>query len=167
MKNTLLKKTLTIVATLLLITVFGIFALGSSDSESTTNDQGSGTVENNNALGDYAIEIKSCRLAKSYDGEDVVIITYGFTNNSDEATSFIGTIDANVFQNGIGLNEAYILADSANYKPDNQSKQIQKGATLDVEVAYTLNDSTTDIVVEVEEYFSFTDYKITKTFKIA
>ena len=65
------------------------------------------------------------------------------------------------------MNSAYILDDSANYSSDNQTKNIQKGATLDVEVAYMLNDNTTDIVVEVKEFISFNDKKITKTFKIA
>ena len=37
---------------------------------------------------------------------------------------------------------------------------------FDVEVAYELNDTTTDIEVEVKELFSFSDKTITKTFSI-
>ena len=46
-------------------------------------------------------------------------------------------------------------------------KEIKKGATLSVDVAYTLNDETTPIDVEVSEIFSLTDKKITKTFTIS
>ena len=46
-------------------------------------------------------------------------------------------------------------------------KEIKKGATLDVEVAYELNDATTDVEIEVKELFSFSEKVITKTFKIA
>lgn len=67
----------------------------------------------------------------------------------------------------MGLNEAYLLADDANYSSDNQTKEIKKGASLDVEVAYELNDTTSDVEVEVKELFSFSDRTITKTFSIA
>ena len=46
-------------------------------------------------------------------------------------------------------------------------KEIKKGASLEVEVAYTLNDSTSEIEVEVKELFSFQNTLITKTFSIA
>ena len=65
------------------------------------------------------------------------------------------------------FNEAYVLKESANYEPDNQTKEIKKGATIEVEVAYELNDTTIDIEVEVKELFSFSDKTITKTFSIS
>lgn len=71
-----------------------------------------------------------------------------------------------VYQNGVGLNGAYFLDDSANYNAENQTKEIKKGASIEVEVAYELNDTTTDIEVEVKELFSFDDTTITKTFSI-
>ena len=169
MKKTTLKKALSLIATILVICLFGIFAMGSTSDEETSTDQGTGTVQQDTSSGftDCTVEIKSCRLAKTYDGKPAVIVTYGYTNNKDTATSFTVAVQDNVFQDGIGLNKAYILDESANYSSDNQMKDIKKGATLDVEVAYELNDSTTDIVVEVEEFISFKDFKVTKTFKIA
>ena len=76
------------------------------------------------------------------------------------------SLNTSVFQDGIGLNECYVADDSANYSSDNQSKEIKSGASLSVEVAYELNDSVTDIEVEVSEYLSWSDKKVTKTFKI-
>ena len=70
------------------------------------------------------------------------------------------------YQNGVGLNSAFVLDDSANYSSDNQTKEIKKGASIEVEVAYELNDTTSDIEVEVEELFSFDDTVIKKTFSI-
>lgn len=71
-----------------------------------------------------------------------------------------------VYQAGVGLNKAFVLDDSEKYSADNQTKEIKKGASIEVEVAYELNDTTTDIEVEVEELFSFNDDKIVKTFSI-
>ena len=45
-------------------------------------------------------------------------------------------------------------------------KEIKTGATIDVDVAYELNDSESDVVIEVSELFGWTDDKITKTFSI-
>ena len=71
-----------------------------------------------------------------------------------------------VFQGGVGLNKAYVLPNSADYSSDNQTKKIKKGSTLEVEAAYELNDTTTDITVEVSELISFSDKKVTRTFSI-
>ena len=162
-----MKKVKVLLSVLLLVT-FAIFALGSG--ESSSSDQGSGSVEKGEEtnIGDYTVEIASCRLAKDWEGKEVVIVKYIYTNvANDEATSFMVAFDEEVYQNGVGLNESIMLDDSANYSSDNQMKDIKKGASLEVEVAYELNDTTTDIEVEVEELFSFSDTKITKTFSIA
>lgn len=149
----------------LLIAVFAAFALGSG--EGTSKDQGKETA-GNDEIGKYSVVIDSCRLAKDYTGEDVVIVKYVFTNVADEdSASFFLTFDDTVYQNGVGLNEAYVMDESANYSADNQTKEIKKGASIDVEVAYVLNDTTTDIDVELKELFSFEDTTITKTFSIA
>ncbi len=163
-----MKKSLSLFLAIALIVVFGAFALASG--ENSTEDQGSGKNDLNSAtdsnLGDYKVEIKGCRLAKDFEGKDVVIVKYGFTNNGDDSASFTFAFDDTVYQNGVGLNEAYILDKSANYDSGNQTKEIKKEATLDVEVAYELNDITTDIEVEVEELISFKDNVVKKKFSI-
>ena len=154
----------------LVVAMFAVFALGSGESE--TADQGSGSANTKatvaSEIGKYSVVIDSCRLAEAYDGKPVVIVKYIFTNVADEnPTSFMVAFDDAVFQEGVGLNPAYILDDSANYSSDNQMKEIKKGASLEVEVAYELNDQEKEIEVEVMELFSFNDKKLTKTFSIA
>ncbi len=162
-----MKKLLSLLLALLLFTTYGIFALGSGESEEKS--QGKGSAEKSdttNKLGEYSLEIKSCRLAKDYEGKDIVIVLYGFTNNSDDAEAFYLAFDDTVYQDGVGLNESYFVADSANYDSSNQTKEIKSGTSLDVEVAYELNNTTSDIEVEVSELISFDESKITKTFSI-
>ncbi len=181
-------KKLSMLLVVALIAVFAFFAIGSGESNSNkVEDQGTAAVGQNTTiagedgataapdsntqvpgmLDNYAVVIDSCRLAKDYEGKDVVIVKYLFTNvSSDTATSFIVAINDQVYQNGIGLNDAFIMDDNANYSSDNQMKEIKKGATLDVEVAYELNDTTTPIEVEVAENFSFKDNVVTKTFTL-
>ncbi len=163
-----MKKFLAIFLSIMVVLTFAFFAIASSDSADA--DQGSGTAEkgedNNSTLGLYKVEIMSCRLAKDYEGKAVVIVKYNFTNNSEESIAFFTAFDDEVYQNDIGLNSAYVLSDSANFSADNQTKEIKKGASIEVEVAYELNDTTSDIVVEVQELFSLDDKTITKTFSI-
>ena len=130
----------------------------------SSHSQGGGSTSN---LGDYNVIIDSCRLAEDYSGKPIIIVKYLFTNNSNEPASFMWSTDANVYQEGVGLNECYFVEDSASYSSDNQTKEIKSGVTLAVEVAYELNDTTTDIEVEVSELFSWTtSKKITKTFRL-
>ena len=161
-------KKVKVLLAVMLVLMFAVFALGSG--EDTSEDQGKGTVESGESdtnIGDYTVEIQSCRLAKDYEGKGVVIVKYLYTNvANDDATAFFTAFDETVYQNGVGLNESYFVDDSANYSSDNQMKQIKKGASLEVEVAYELNDTTTDIEVEVKELFSFDEKTLTKTFSI-
>lgn len=161
-------KKVKVLLAVMLVLMFAMFALGSG--EDTSEDQGKGTVESGESdtnIGDYTVEIQSCRLAKDYEGKGVVIVKYLYTNvANDDATAFFTAFDETVYQNGVGLNESYFVDDSANYSSDNQMKEIKKGASLEVEVAYELNDTTTDIEVEVKELFSFDNTTITKTFSI-
>lgn len=138
----------------------------SADNGSVTQAAAETAESDENSLGSYQVEIKNARLTETYDGKPVVVITYGFTNNAEEPTAFYLAFDETVYQNDIGLNGAYVLKNGDPYSADNQTKEIKKGATLDVEVAYELNDTESDVVVEVKEYLSFTDDVITKTFSI-
>ncbi len=171
MKTSTIKRVFSTLAVILLLLAFGLFAIASGDSsEDGSEGQGSENADKDNGnsnLGEYNIQIKSCRLAEDYEGKPIVIVNYTFTNNSDDATSFMIAFNDTVYQDGIGLNGCYFVAESANYSSDNQTKDIKKGASIDVEVAYELNDTTTDIEVEVKELISFSDKVVKKTFKIA
>ena len=166
MKN-IVRKILSFGVALVLLLTFGVFALGSGEDEASSQGNGEAGAADVGKLSNYSVEIKSCRLAKDYEGKAIVIVKYAFTNNSDTPAAFWTSIDDTVYQGAVGLNECYIAAESANYSTDNQSKEVKKGGTLDVEVAYYLNDTTTSIDVEVSEMFSFSNKKTTKSFKIS
>lgn len=122
--------------------------------------------ENPNKLGDYEVEIASAKFGTSYDDKKVVIITYKFTNNSSEAQAFYFTIEESVYQNGVECEPCYVYSYNGEEFDDtdsNDMKQIKEGKSIDVVLAYYLND-TSDIEVECEEVFSFSDKVVKKTF---
>ncbi len=157
----------------LAVIVLGSALGGGDDSKENTSTKANGEAavetkaSHDNEIGEYSVEIKSVRMAKTYDDKNAVIVTYHYTNNTnDNPTAFFIAFEDRVYQNGVGLNEAYLLKDSEKYNSDNQTKEIKKGASIDVEVAYELNDSTTPLDVEVKELFSFSDKTISKTFNL-
>jgi uncharacterized protein YxeA len=137
-----------------------------ADEEQTTEAE---TVEQadeeDGKLGDYVVDIKSSRLSKNMSGDKVVIITYGFTNNSDSAESFTSAFNAQAYQDGVEIERDYFVQDDS-YDSNSSTKDIKSGKTVDVEVAYTLNDTKTDVDVEVTELISLSDDMVTKTFKL-
>lgn len=138
-----------------------------SDSDNQSSGSNSGAVVNNSDgsnLGRYKVEIKSCRLSKNYDGNPVAVVTYSYTNNDSEPHSFLATFEDHAYQNGVEAEQAIFPSDDDYEKNNNQSKEIKSGVTIDVMVAYKLNDTTSPVEVEVGQFFSFDDTKITKTF---
>lgn len=171
MKKTLLTLLLCLLSLTVLVACFGG---GSTTNQGTGNAGGSsgGNQSQNQSqnggssnLGDYNVVIKSCRLTTDYDGESVVIITYDFTNNSDDEASFDFTISDKVYQNGISLSHAYLVEDDS-YDSENSSRSIKSGITITVEEAYVLSSTTADVEVELSELISFSSKKVTKTFKL-
>lgn len=164
-----MKKVLSVLLSIAILATFAFFAIASGDSSDADTTQPAGEASNgsnSDTLGQYKVEIKDARLTKDYENKPVVVVTYGFTNNADEAAAFEWTFEDNVYQNGVGLEHSYILKDGDPYNDSNKSKEIKKGVTLDLEVAYVLNDTETDIVVEVEELISFSDAVVSRTFSI-
>ncbi|MBP3696376.1 MAG: DUF5067 domain-containing protein [Clostridia bacterium] len=163
-----MSKKLSAILAVLMVALFAFFAIASSsDGEKTEQDAGKADAQNADSnVGEYSVDIKSARLSESWDGKDVVVITYGFTNNSDDSASFGVAFEDNAYQNGVGLERAYTLKDGDPYDDGNQYKDIKTGATLDVEVPYVLNDTETDVEVEVEELFGLNDDMVTRTFSI-
>lgn len=165
-----MKKIISILLSVSVVALFAFFAVasGSDSGETVTQESGSAaaSADTGKSLGDYEVEIKSARLSKDYEGKKVVVVTYGFKNNADNATAFTWAFDDQVYQNGVGLEKCYVMDDNDPYDSANQDKQIKKGVSLDVEVAYVLNDDSTPINVELKELISFSDKTITKTFDI-
>ncbi|MEI5991798.1 DUF5067 domain-containing protein [Enterococcus crotali] len=113
----------------------------------------------NGDLGEYHVVIKELTFAKDYNGEDVGVIDYEFTNNSNKNAMFLTSITTKAFQNGIAL-ESAIMTESGYV---DSMTEIQPGATLNLKVPYKLADMTAPISVEATKLFS-DKVKLTKEF---
>lgn len=123
-------------------------------------------LESSGTLGVYSVQINGFELAKDYSGSPAILVSFTFTNNSEENTSAIVALNYDAFQNGIELDTAIIM-DSSLYNANDSMKDLQPGASIDVKAAYLLTSETAPVEFEISETFSLTDAKLGKTFEIS
>lgn len=144
----------------ILFFIFVIGAASSSDSGNTSNNAtanstiGSGevTTQKNNT-GSYNVEVKSAKLAKDVSDNPIIVVTYSFTNNSDDSIAFDTIIDDKAFQDGVELGFVYTSWGVDGLDFETKRKEIKPGVTYDVTCAYELNDQSTPVDIELYRYF--------------
>lgn len=171
-----MRKTWVIITALILS--LSLAACGGNPTDSGTSDGGAdnGTVETGSVdkaqqvgegtLDEYAIKFTGASLAKDYEGNDVIVISYDFTNNGEEATSAMVSLYIQAFQDGVELDAAYGISGDDGYSADNSMKDLQTGATLNCQSAFVLT-STSPVEVEASPAFSFSEDMVTYTYKFA
>ena len=132
-------------AAIVAISGTSLLALGSmssvSDESSKANDSSSSSIieesENEEPSGEDTISIASWEISEDYDGKDVVVIEYAWTNNDDDTAEFAWSINDNVYQNGVELEDAF---GCKKVDSDASLKKVQSGKTYNVKKAYVLED---------------------------
>ena len=114
----------------------------------------SGSATEPQAAEQSASDAAACgvTMTEDYQGNPAAVVTYTFTNNSDEATSFMVALYPKVFQNGVELGTAI----GSDWDSEKYSSDVKPGSSTTVEMGYALEDMS-DITVEVEELLSFSD----------
>ena len=139
-----------------LLAVLMLFSLSACGKDKTANS-------NLIKLGDYELLYKGACIMEDSDGNDAIVLTLDFTNNSKENASYLWSIDETVMQNGVELDVASIITDYDTFETviDNQFTDIAPGTTLEVRTAYVLNDASSAVEATFEQMFGKKDGKIT------
>ena len=131
-------------------------------SSDNTDDTAQNTDSSSGTLGDYAISILDAEQTKDYNGNPALIINFDYKNNGDDSQMFSTAVSCTAYQNGVELSSAIIL--NGSYDSDSPLKKIQPGSSLKVQRAFELPDTSSPVTVEVTEFISFNDKKLTKEF---
>lgn len=135
-----MKKYLSMLLAIML--VFSLVACGNVDDKDTNDDKDVSVNDSSDdkdtpkeiyTLGDYTIEYEGAKIASDDDGYPSVIITVGFTNNSDSEATCSDNLYAKAKQNDEYMSYAMLSADEY-YK-----KTAAPGETIDVTFGYLLN----------------------------
>ena len=143
-----MSKTMTRFLSLLLIAVLAISLCG-------CGGEGKKTESNQIKLEDYELLYKDACIMTDSDGNDAVVLTLDFTNNSKESASYIWSINETLVQNGEELEVAAVITDYAAFATavDKQFEDVAPGETLEVQTAYVLKDAAAPIKVTFEQLF--------------
>lgn len=135
-------------------------------ADDTADDADGSALTGEGDLGDVHVRIVSAeRGGTDRNGDETVVVTYEWTNNTDSSTSFMATVEDTAFQNGQELDKDFYLSDSDTYDSDSQYSDVQSGATGTVTIAYVLSDDSA-VSVEVSEWLSLDDSVVTQTFEL-
>jgi hypothetical protein len=139
-----MKKVLSLV--LVAIMVFALTACGGGESSGSDN-----IIK----IGDYEAVYKGSKLVKDDDGNDVIAITYDYTNNSKQAQSFNWAFYIDIKQGEKVLEYApvFVSEDSFDMLDDAMGTDVNPGETLEVTTTYMLSDLTTQIDIKYSDLF--------------
>ena len=104
-------------------------------------------------LGDYKLLYKGACIMEDSDGNDAIVLSLDFTNNSKENASYLWSVDETLMQNGTELEVATVYTDYDTFTTviENQFEEVAPGATLEVQTAFVLNNASGEIEATFEE----------------
>lgn len=118
-------------------------------------------------LGEYEVTIyDDYEVLEYYDDSYIIAVTYDFTNNSEENTTFVSAVSDKAFQNGIRIKRARLIDLLEPTKFNGASTEIQPGATITIREAYKLRDTTSPVTIEIGQSIVFGKPEISKEFKL-
>jgi hypothetical protein len=109
-------------------------------------------------LDENEIVLHEVKLGKDWDGKDIIILEFDFTNNSDEDMMPTLGYSIKYFQNGIEL-DSTPLSDDLDLGIG--QKTIKPGITMNGVQAGAILEDTSVVTVEFAEFFSFDNTKYT------
>lgn len=123
-----------------------------SDATSDASQAAGDASAAGQASADHGVAIDGTSLGTDYSGNDVLIVTYSWTNNTGEATSFMAEFMPKCYQNGVELQTAVTAdADVSSYTAD-----VKPGASTTVRLGYVLSDAS-DVTIEVGPLVNWND----------
>lgn len=151
-----MKKTLlSLMMAFVLAGCIGMMGCSSEEPAENTDAAAEAAVAEETVDTEYPITIDKATVTKDYEGKSALVVTYTWTNNSDEAQMFDTVYSAQAFQNGIQLDDAILdMDEEEKYDVYASMNEIKTGTTQTINKAYLLDDKS-EVSVEVTEWISF------------
>ena len=131
-------------------------------AEATQSEEPTQDTEDDMLGGKYKVEFGSAEKVKgTFEDVDLLLVTYNFTNNSEDTISADCALMLKGFQDGIEVEKYFDI----ELTGENESKSIRPGASLECKALFKLS-STSDLEVEATELFGLDNSKVLKTYTI-
>lgn len=104
-------------------------------------------------IGDYELLYKGACIMEDYAGEDAIVLTLDYTNNTQKNAAYIGSIVEFPMQNeqDLEFTAVYISEDSDKMVSDSQMMDVAPGETIEIKTAFVLTDTTSEVEIRFEE----------------
>lgn len=149
------------IAALALAVSLGLAGCGGSDSGSSSDDQGSTSIEQAESE-ESPVTIKSCKAGKDYAGKKTAVVTIQWTNDTDGKEAFYTKYSAKAYVDGEEVDRTFGTGSDEWY---GDQKTIKKGKTQTFKAMFEW-DGKSDIEVEVTNWLDSDDVVASKTFKM-
>lgn len=117
-------------------------------------------------VGEHYVETKEAILSTDYEGNPVIVVTFAWTNNSDKGLSSMSEIMAKCFQDGVELESAVGIMNDEILDGKPYMTEIKPGASVDVQRAFLLRDTSNPVLFEMDELFG-SDNPVSMTFTLS
>lgn len=124
------------------------------DNKSETKPDENVEVGTQFKTGSYDVIVNSVRKIEDYDGNPAIVVNCDWTNNSEETTSWLGSMIMDVFQDGKQLNSAIVME---GIDSELSMTSVRPGTKLEgLEMAFnTESENPLEIEIQaIEEMFS-------------
>lgn len=98
-----------------------------------------------------SVKVQGAATTWDYNNNPVIVVTYTWTNDTGTTTAPAYSICCTAFQNGIALDDAYLL-DSEHYDAQSSMRDVRPEVTTIVQAAFILADRTSDVEVELKPW---------------
>ena len=106
-------------------------------------------------IDDYTVLYKGASIMTDDEGNDAVVLTLDYTNNSKEDAAFWVVVFEKAMQDGIQLDTALVYPDPDYYVSitDDKFTDVAPGKTFEVHTAFVLRDATSPVEVTFSDLF--------------
>ena len=106
-------------------------------------------------IGEYSLLYKNAKIMTDYQGNDALVITLDYTNNSESNDSYLRSVIESAVQNdtALELGIVYVNEETLEMVTDSQVTEIAPGETIEVQSAFELLDTTNEVVVTFEDIY--------------
>ena len=117
------------------------------DNKSETKSDGNVEMGNQFKTGSYDVIINSVRRIQDYEGNPAIVVNCDWTNNSEETTSWLGSMNMDVFQDGKQSSSAMVMEGMDN---ELSMTSVRPGIKLEgLEMAF-LTESENPLEIEIQ-----------------
>lgn len=108
-------------------------------------------TEQLNIKASIPVEINNAVCIEDTYGYPIIVVSYTWTNTAEDYASPLYSIMESAYQNGVSLDNVYFLDDEF-YDIYSKNKEIAPGQSLDVYVAYYLDDIYSPVTFEITPF---------------